>query len=226
MTVKKPSWLSQWLNLFNWDIFTWKVYAGDAIEHAIDWALQWVNWGIDQATLAYNKAVAAWYKAVELAGDLRSTIYRETGYLWNKVNQWAADLAEWWEGTSTKVRGWIDVAKSWAKERIDDAWKIINRVDVAWDNFRRDTLPKLLDTQWVISFFGKGVHSISDWWAARRGEIDTRLDAEITPVRDEVNKHSSWLDLIKWLITNPLEWKDAAAETVLKTIENILARLW
>jgi len=217
MTVKKPSWLSQWLNLFNWDIFTWKVYAGDAIEHAIDWALQWVNWGIDQATLAYNKAVAAWYKAVELAGDLRSTIYRETGYLWNKVNQWASDLAEWWEGKKQDVQGWIDTAKDWAKERIDDAKAIANRVDTAWDNFKQDTLPKLLDTQWVRDFFGKKISSITDWWAPKEQEITDQIDTEVTPVRDEVNKHSSWLDLIKELFTDPEKW-------LMDRLESMIAR--
>ena len=197
MKVSKPTWLSRMLGLLNWDIFTWKVYIGDAVENAIDWALKWVNWGISQAERAYDKAVDAWYKALE--------VYRE---LQSLINTYIA-----------RAYDYIDATKSYLRELINDVKAIANKVDTAWDNFRHDTLPKLLDTQWVRDFFGRGISNISEWWAARRGEIDSRLDAEIDPVREEVNKHSSWLDLIKDLFTDPEKW-------LLDRIESMIARFW
>ena len=197
MKVSKPTWLSRVLGLLNWDIFTWKVYIGDAVEHAIDWALQWVNWGIDQANIAYNKAVDAWNKALEVYRDLRALVYSEV--------QKAINLAA--------------TAKDWLNDRIDDAWQVINKVDTAWDNFRTQTLPKLLDTQWVIGFFGKKISSITDWWSPKKQEITDQIDTEVTPIRDELNKHSSWLDLIKDLFTDPEKW-------LLDRIESMLARFW
>jgi len=197
MKVSKPTWLSRVLGLLNWDIFTWKVYIGDAVENAIDWALQWVNWGIDQANIAYNKAVDAWNKALEVYRDLRALVYSEV--------QKAINLAA--------------TAKDWLNDRIDDAWQVINKVDTAWDNFRTQTLPKLLDTQWVIGFFGKKISSITDWWSPKKQEITDQIDTEVTPIRDELNKHSSWLDLIKDLFTDPEKW-------LLDRIESMLARFW
>lgn len=204
MAVSKPGWLTRALDLLNWDIFTWKVYIGDAVERGIDWTLEWVNWGIDQATLAYNKAVDAWDKALEVYRDLRSWVNTEL--------QRAGNL--------------IDAAKSFLLERIRDIRSAINSVDVWLDNFRRDTLPKLLDTQWVRDFFGKGISTINDWWAARRGEIDNRLDAEITPVRDEVNRRASIFGIVKNLVTDPLDWADHFVNWASGWIEAIIARLW
>lgn len=197
MAVSKPSWLSRALDLLNWDIFTWKVYIGDAIERAIDWALGWVNWGIDQAKLAYNKAVDAWNKAVDFARILTATIYREAGYLWNRVNQWASDLAEWWEGKKTTVLGWIDATKSWAKERIDDARAIINRLDIAWDNFRRDTLPRL----------------------ASKLDVRDLIVAAFAPWASLFNMLETFKTDIAKFFGDPEKW-------LLDRIESMLARFW
>jgi hypothetical protein len=69
----------------------------------------------------------------------------------------------------------------------------------------------------VISFFGSGITSISDWWGARHREITDQIDTEVAPVRDEVNKHTTWLDLIKELFTDPERW-------LLDMIERTIAR--
>ena len=197
VAVSKPSWLTRALDLLNWDIFTWKVYIGDAVEWAIDWTLVYLNNALDWAKVAYDWGVAAWDKAVEVGKDA-----------WDDL-----------QAEATKLGDKIIAAKDWAKERIDDANELIDKVDTAWDNFKRDTLPKLLDTQWVRDFFGRGVASISDWWAARRKEVGDLIDTEVTPVREEVNKHTSWLDLIKELFTDPEKW-------LLDMLERMLARFW
>lgn len=219
MAISKPSWLRQALDRLNWDIFTWKIYVGDAIERAIDWALGWLNWGVELAQGAYNQAINAWDKAVEVFWDLRSLLFTEVTKVTNKISTWWSDLGDWWAAKSRDVRDWIDAAKTTLGERIDDARDLINRVDTAWGNFRRDTLPNLLDTHWIRSFFGARVSSISDWWAPKKQEIDEQIETEVAPVRDEVNRHSSWLDLVKELFTDPEKF-------LLDLLERMLARFW
>jgi len=217
MAVTKPGWLRNWLSKLNWDIFTWKVYIGDAIEDAIDWALDWINWGIDRATLAYNKAVEAWDKAVESARELRTKIDTGVQGVKDKIDTWWDDLGEWWSARKDEITEKIDQAKADARGLFDQATREASKFFTGWLEFNKYILPKLLDPSWITSFFGKGIASISDWWAPKDKEITDQIDAEVTPVRDEVNKHTTWLDLIKELFTDPEKW-------LLNMIERMLAR--
>jgi hypothetical protein len=219
MAITKPSWLRQLLGRLNWDIFTWKVYVGDAIEQGIDWALGWINWGIDQAGRAFNKAVAAFDYAVDLGRNTLAVIYREVDRIQSSISTWWSDLSEWWGAKLQDIKDRIQAARDWLQDRIDEAQQTVNKMLTAWDGFRTGILPGLLNTTWIRDFFGRGVSTIADWWAPRHREISEEIDAEVTPVRDEVNKHTTWLDLVKELFTDPEKW-------LLDMIERTLARFW
>lgn len=206
MALTKPSWLRRALDLLNWDIFTWKVYIGDAVENGIDWALEWINWGIDKAAEALNWARDAWDKATGLWNDLVTRINQALEPVRNWIDTWKSRLAEWWSGVSTQVLAWIEAAKDWANDRIEDARRLIDRIDIAWENFRRDTLPRLLDPAWVRSFFGAGIASIADWWATKAPWVRDTVETTVAPVRDEVNKHTTWLDLVKDFFSDPQQF--------------------
>jgi len=226
MAVTKPSWLKSWLSRLNWDDFTWKIYIGDAIEDGLDWALEWVNWGIDQATSAYNKAWDAYYYAIDVYKDLRKVIYQETNDLWDRAFAWWSELTDWWADKRQDVWAWIDDVKDWAWDRIDDVWQFISDLNDAWESFRKSILPKLLDTTWLRNFFGRQVDNISDWWLAKRQEIDDWVDATTKPIRDELNKYLDTLSSAKQLFSDPLAWPDHFARWVLNWIESIIARIW
>lgn len=217
MAIYKPSWLRNLLDRLNWDVFTWKIYVGDAIESGIDWALGWINYAIDWAVTAYNWGKAAWDKAVEVGNELVRTINTEISRVRNKIDTWWGDLGEWFEGKKPTIEGWIAVALTPLRLLLSGVETVANAVSIAWDDFKTDTLPKLLDPSWITSFFGAGIASISDWWAARHQEITDRIDTEVTPVRDEVNRHTSWLDLVKDLFTDPEKW-------LLDMIERMITR--
>lgn len=226
MAVTKPSWLRNFLARWNFYIFTWYVPLGDTVEDAIDWALGWINWGIDQATLAYNRAIDAWNKAVEVWSDLISRLNRELAPVWSWIDTWGSRIRDWWSGVSSQVLAWVDQAKRYAADLVGDLRKLLNTLDTAWENFRRDTLPRLLDAAWVTSFFGRGISSIADWWATKAPWVRDTVETSIKPVRDEVNKRMSIFELAKQLLTDPLDWKDHFAEWVLGWLANILARVW
>ena len=226
MTVSKPSWLRSWLDKLNFDIFTWKVYIGDAIERAIDWALGWINWGISQANLAWNNAVAAWNKAVEVSKELTTLINKSISKVYDKIDTWWDDLKEWWEGKRDLIRDWIDEAEQWLLDRIDDVKRGLASLTTSWDNFRRYTLPNLIDLTWWTSFWGGKFATITDWWGIKKQEISDTIDVVVKPVRDEVNKHLDTLEKVKQLLSDPLDWKDHFARWVMNTLESILARLW
>lgn len=219
MALSKPSWLRSMLDRLNWDIFTWKVYVGDAIELGIDWALDWINWSIDQASRAYNKALEAISAVVELAGELRSRINAEIYLVLNRISTWGSILSDWWSARRQDVKDWIEAAKDLLKDLIDDAWIAIGQINVAWDNFRFNTLPGLVDFDNIRAWFGEGFKSLSDWWAARWQQIREANEAEIKPIRDEVNRHTTWLDLVREFFADPQQF---LYDTMLKVIE----RFW
>lgn len=219
MAISKPSWLRVLLNKLNWDIFTWKVYIGDAIERGIDWALGWVNWGVDLAQAAYNKALEARDKALEVYRELLTIVNKSINEVFDKVSTWWSELGEWWSAKRQDIKDWIDDAKRITLSQIDAVRITLRQIDTAWDNFRTVTLPKLLDTGWITSFFGARVSSITDWWRPEKQKITDEIETEVQPVRDEVNKHTSWLDLIKELFTDPEKW-------LMNMIERMLARFW
>lgn len=217
MAIYKPSWLRRWLDRLNWDIFVWHVYVGDAIEGAIDWVLDKVNAVLDLTYRAYDRALDAWYKAVELARDLRSLVNREVQDILDNLSTWSDRLNEWWATKRYWVLGVIDAGIDKLKSYTNSILSIVNKLEAAWDNFRRDTLPGLFTVERWTSFWGGKVDTASDWWAARRQQMSDMIEAGLAPVRSEVNKHSGQLDLIKDLIRDPEKW-------VLDRIESAIAR--
>lgn len=226
MAVSKPSWLRGFLAKCNFDVLVWKLYIGDWIESAIDWALGWINWGIDQANNAYNWAQQALARANEVWRELTSTIYREAGALWNRAFAWWSELGDWFEAKRPTIEGWINFFTTPLRTLIDVAQGAINKLSTAWTNFRTQTLPKLLDTQWITDFFGKGISNFNDLWGTKVEWIKRLLFGETEPIKKEVNKQASWWDMIKWLLTDPLEWKEHVVRSVFSLLERILARLW
>lgn len=217
MAISKPSWLRSWLNRLNWDIFTWRVYVGDAVEDAIDWALDWINWAIARADAAWSRAGVAIDKAIELFKDLGKTIDREIDKVLARITTWWYELGQWWETRKPIIQGWIDAALGFLSDRIDDVKKSLQRLDVAWDSFRRDTLPGLLDFTWFKSWWGRTWTNFAEWEGWFWNKTTDRIETEVKPVRDEVNKHTTWLDMVKELFTDPEKW-------LLEIIERMLAR--
>lgn len=226
MAISKPSWLRRWLDRLNWDIFVWHIYVGDAIEGAIDWVLDKVNLALDLASVAYDRALSAWSKAVELAGDLRSLVYREVQDILDELSTWSDQLNEWWATKRSWLHDLIDAAVYELKSYTNSILLVVNKLEAAWDSFRTETLPGLFTIDRWTAFWGGKIDNISDWWAARRQQVSDMIDVAVEPVRSEVNKYIDTLDKVKQFLTDPLSWKDRFAEWVLSMLENILARLW
>lgn len=226
MAVSKPSWLRSWLSKLNWDIFTWRVYIGDAIEGAIDWLLMVTNNALDFATLAFNKALDAWNKAVELGKELTTIVNKFRSEVFDRINVWWDELGEWWETKKQWVKKLLLASSDFLRGLINNLERGLASLTVAWDNFRKDTLPRLLDISWFTAWWGRRAASFGDWWNAARDHIFNRLETEVKPVRDEVNKHSSWLDLIKELFTDPLGFVLGLLLKVGRTYQNQLLKIF
>jgi len=179
--VTKPTWLRSWLSKLNWTIFTFEVFVGDAIESSIDWAIGKINDALEWAINGYNWAIAAWNRVIEIYNTLIATIAREIQPLLNITNTWWSRLSEWWITKSQLVLGWIDLARDYANDLFYQVAHTINNITAWLDNFKSLILPLL---------------------AYKRDVADT-VETNIKPVRDEVNKHTTWLDMIVDLFTNP-----------------------
>jgi hypothetical protein len=219
MAISKPSWLRTWLEKLNWDILTWKVYVGDAIESGIDWAIGWINWGIYQAEQASNKAVAAWDKAVEVGRNAWNDLMKEVAPIWAQIDIWWSDLGEWWEGKKQDIREWIDAAEEVVGEWWDSLKQDFDKLHLAWDNFWTTTWPQLLKD------FNTLLVNVGNFFTQTLPKLAAQLD--ITKALD--NFRLEWKDLFNFwgdrgkevsaFFADPGEW-------LLDKIEKMLERFW
>lgn len=219
MTISKPSWLSSLLDRLNWDILTWKVYVGDAVESCIDWALGWINWAIYKGEQAWNKAVAAWDKAVELYWNIRHWAEGELQKLLDKWDTFWSEVEEWWEPKKQWILEKIDTVLAPLKWLIDQAKIEINKLQVKWDNFWTSSWPQLLrDFNALLvkvgNFFTVTLPGLAEKLDITKAFNDFRLEW-----KDLFNFWSGFKDTIVAFFEDPEEW-------LLKRIENMLARFW
>jgi len=215
MQIDKPSWLRNWLDTLNWDILTWKVYVGDAIESGIDWLLYYVNSGLSLADNAYDWAVYAWNEAVDFYNELSNTINIEVTKLTNKIGQVWSDIVEWGEGVKGDIEDWVDASLHSLSEKVSQVNEYMNQWQATWDTFLHVTLPSLVTFDWWSSFWQGAYSNIEEWWSIQHDRITQEVDIKVDPLKEEIYQHKSWLDMIKLLFTDPEEF-----------VTDLLARIW
>lgn len=174
MAFKKPSSLVSFLNRWNFDVFTWKVYIGDVVENAVDWALSWINTTYNWATSAYNWARDAWDRAGRFWNDLTTWVNQELAPIWNRLQTWWSDLYEWWSGWLSYIKDLINHAREYALDRIKDLLSYVNKWVTAWDAFRIGVLPGLartIDIRDAINSFQNSWRDLFTFWANWRDQV-------------------------------------------------------
>ncbi|MBU2060074.1 MAG: hypothetical protein KKB38_20380, partial [Gammaproteobacteria bacterium] len=89
----------------------------------------------------------------------------------------------------------------------------------AWERFRSDTLPSLVDLTWFRSWWGQGSTPFESWWSWARGLISDETEAKLDPVRQGVNRNASWLEMIKSFIDDPEDF-------LYRAVDRIIERFW
>lgn len=206
MAIRKPSWLRSWLNKLNWDIFSWKVYVGDAIEDGIDWAIDWINWGIGQAVIAYGKALEAWDKAVEIGKELGKTINREIDKVLARIATWWGDLDNWWSAKREWVKDRIAQARDTLEDRIDDVRGQLSSLLVAWDNFWENTWPQLLKDFGALGVKVGNFFTLTLPTLASKLDVGKAFDDFRLEWKDFFNFWGSLGREVMEFFTDPLQW--------------------
>jgi len=197
---------------------------GDWFRSAGDWF--WDAW-------AWFDKAASWYEGVVTAisgiitafdiSDIISDFVRTLGAIWSWISDWWTNVASvigtWWTAVSDTVLDWIATAVDVFGDVVDTVQTAINALSTAWSTFTTETLPELLSLDWVRGFWGLGIDQISDWWTPTHTAVSEETEVVVKPVRDQVNEHSNWFDLIKDLINKPAEW-------LLAMIERMVVELW
>lgn len=211
----KPDWLRQWLARLNWDVFTWQIYVGDALESAVDWIIDGLNNILDWGMTAYDWARAALDRIPQVAQDLTSQFLSEISRVWNWVSSLPSYLADWWTARFNQVKEWVQTLTDDLKSYTNSILKSVNSLENQWDDFRRSTLPGLIDLSWWSRFWGGAITNIDDWWQSRRQQLLDTMDALLQPTRDEVRQHSTWLDMVRTLFTDPEQF-----------VLDLLSKIW
>lgn len=206
MAISKPSWLRSFLDKLNWDILTWKVYVGDAVESAIDWAIDKINIAIDWGEDAWNKAVIAWDKAVDVFWDLTATINREANRLWDNIEVWWDDLGEWWEPKITWIKGLVGIAEDALFSLIKGVEIGLNWLDVQWDNFWENTWPQMkIDFNTLLVNVGNFFTGILPGLASHQ-EVEEAIEDERSTWKDIVDFVTNFRKEIVAFFTDPIDW--------------------
>ena len=206
MAISKPLWLRRWLDELNWDVLTWRIYVGDAIEAAIDWALTWINQAISWGELAYNFARIAWDKAVEVYEDLLALVTSEVDKLWARVNTLWDDIGEWWSARKDEILGWIEAVISGLDDlrtAWDNFWTAtwpelvgdLQQLRTNWDNFWTVTFPTLVDVSWL-----------TEWWTGKAAEVGEMIGTAIKETEPFWQGWSDFRESVSDFFADPMEW--------------------
>lgn len=143
--ISIPYWLRSILQSLNWDIFTWRVYVGDAILDALEWIISWLNYGIDLAGEAYQLASQALSEALEEADRIRRVLLSEIYDIWDEILTWPAQLRELGELILFEASRILDDSVDWLLDKISNTYEAIQNTQDRLSDFFRNTLPSLVD---------------------------------------------------------------------------------
>lgn len=206
MAISKPSWLRTWLDRLNWDIFTWRIYVGDAVEGALDWALEWINNAVTWANNAWVRAGVAWDKALEVGKEAWANLCKETTRIWNYLETWWYNLGGWWETRKPIIQGWIDTALGILGDRIDDVKRDLASLSVTWDSFWRSTWPQLLKDLGALGVKVGNFFTVTLPTLASKLDVGKAFDNFRLEWRDLFNFWGSLGREVMEFFTDPLEW--------------------
>ena len=190
MAISKPTWLRNWLSKLNWDIFTWKLYIGDAIENGIDWVITWINLQVEMVDRAQSAADLAYDKALEVDTSLRKDIALDLSEVYQELDKLESELSEQWKGVFEAFEKAVNKFISDLDARTDYLEYIVAELSKWWDNFRFNILPLLPTKQ----------------------EVEDVLKAETDPIKKEVEKHGNIFTWAWDLLTDPMKFLYDRAE--------------
>jgi len=128
-------------------------------------------------------------------------------------------VTNWWLSVQVTVQGWIEIAKQWAKDLIDQVSSSVAGLQEAWDNFK-GMIPTLNEVILWWSNWRAGVWSLLDtWWNDRLLDVQSLIDSSfITWLPFYDNLVSLW-DSIEEFFTDPEEW-------LYNAFDRIIERFW
>jgi hypothetical protein len=150
--------------LTNWFWGFWR----DTIKPGIEWILSGFRWLWDTAK---DYAIAAYNKAVQIAGDIWSAAYSAGNWVYEKVSGGIS----WLEGKLSAARDWIGSRIDYVKDYLGSAWKdLTTRVSGAFETLTGQVaaLPQVIASgfQSAISFLGDVLKRVWDETIAPLGQ--------------------------------------------------------
>lgn len=206
MAIIKPSWLRTILDYLNWDILGYQVYVGDAVESAIDWAIDRLNTALEWADAAWDYAANAWWKAVQVGVDAWNDLQAVAWELRTSISDIWAELVTWWDDRVDDFWDLVDGATGWLEDRLDDAEWVLDELRDNWDTFWRDIWPGWM--QYLEELAGR----VGDFFSLTLPDLIT--SADIIQAFNDFRRE--WADLFTFwsefrtelgqFISDPVEW--------------------
>lgn len=141
------------------------------------------------------------------------------GWFLDRVNSIRGIVDQWWVARKWKLQEWVRTLVSGVSAAITDLQRLFNGLSVAWESFKVDLLSLIPSWTELRDFINTQLNAIKDWFAVQRQAISGEIEANVKPIRDQVNKQSSWLDLIKAFINDPEDF-------LYKAVDRVIERFW
>lgn len=180
--LSKPSWLRNVFSAWNWDILTWHIYIGEEAESAVDWVIDWLNWGIELAQNAYDWA----QEAISYARDLFNSIWDSLG---SWINYFSDQLSALW----AQINNWWSAVVSY----VSQVYNTLRNEVMTW-------LADFLTFNWFSSWWGNLSTTFSAWWDSAWQKILEAITLAMVPLIKEVNRLSGIAELVTEFLSNPV----------------------
>jgi predicted PurR-regulated permease PerM len=136
-------WLVNGLLYLDWQIFTWHINVGTAVEAAIDWVLDGLN-----TVITFVGQLAAWWEefrqeVIDFFTEIPKWLNELWQYFLNFADTFAGWISDWWDGIFETVKDWVLTVVDKLKEIVTDIGDTLERWVTTVENFFTQVLPEL-----------------------------------------------------------------------------------
>jgi hypothetical protein len=143
LNVKRGAWFDQWPIVIPW----WTFEPGKAIEGAIDWVIDGINWLVGKSKTTWQTATDAFSKAWEAFGRIDDWLRGALSWFYTQVNNW-------WSTTWVNVQSWVRSFIDSLQYQVNLAFSDITGLNVKitnlatdYDTFKVDFINQIKNTE-------------------------------------------------------------------------------
>jgi len=133
-------------------------------------------------------------------------LYDVGEWFYGRWNWFLSSVGDWWNSTKTTVLGWIDIAKEWALELIEDTNRRLTELQPVWDFFKGklENVENVLN--WYFEWKDRVIAAVIRWGFVTALDVAGLIAAAFLEREDLWAGWQDFRDKIADFFTDPLEF--------------------